>query len=129
MLWESINVLLASLSACVVIIFGRYIIFEVFNNGIRRVRLRAAIGISVASFGEVVTRGSAGIGRHLENIGSSMRWMLDPPWGFIPLVGATITAIGLLCLIRVFSPDEWGKWGWIACAIIALSVMSISLIT
>lgn len=125
-LWEAINVLLSSLCALVVIIFGRYIIFEVYRNGIRRTRLRAAIGISVAMSGEVVTRGSAAIGRHLENIGSTTRWMLDPPWGFVPLVGAIITTIGLLCLIRVFSPDEWGAWGWIACAAVAFAVTGIT---
>lgn len=127
LVWETVNLLLANLGICVVIIFGRYLLYETMEHGFKRMRMRAAIGISVWAIGEVTIRGAAGIGRHIENNGGSVRWMLEAPWGFLPVVGALIGGTGMLCVIRVFWPDDWrwGSWGWIICAILTVIATAI----
>jgi len=127
--WEAVDVLLSSLCLCIVVIFSRYIATEIYLRGRGRMRLRAAIGIAVMAGGFAVMLGAAAFGRHHEEAGESVRWMMQPPWVVIPGTGAFVAAIGLLCLIRVFSPDEWGRWGWVVCAGIALAATTISILT
>ncbi len=126
LLWEAINVLLSILLACMVLIFSRYFLAEIVSHGFRRARLRAGIGLFVTMAGDLLTRGWAAAGRHFQNNDIHAAWMGQMPWALAPLIGAIICAIGLLCLIRVFSPDEWGSWGWIVCAVVAIAATVFS---
>lgn len=118
-LFELINALLSSLGLCLLAIFARYFLIEHCRHGFQRTRMQAAIAIAVYMSGEVATRGWTWLARHLENVGADNRWMTAWPWGVTPMLTAAVAAAGLLCMIRVFTPGEWGNRGWLACAAIA----------
>ncbi len=44
------------------------------------------------------------------------------------LLGLIISLIGVLCTIRIFSPNRWGNWGWIVSLIMATCSMIVTFI-
>ncbi len=129
-IYEIINFFLTALSLCVLVIFGRYIVIELINHGWERNRLSGAVAISVVMAGESMTRGWTWLGRYIKDTGgiSAGEWMSIPPWAFIPMIGAVVTAIGALCMVRIFSPDRWGPAGWLWCASIAIAATTLELL-
>lgn len=99
--------------------FGLYICREVLRNGFVRTRLQAAISIFVFLSGEAVIRGWMWWWRHLENQGLSTEWMNHHP---VLLVGATLQMLGVVCVIRVFAPDSWGRNIWFMSVVVAVAV-------
>lgn len=121
-LYEISNWSLASLSACVLVIFIQYTYTEIRDYGLDRPRLRAGISIMILMFGLVVRSGYTGYVRHLVDAQQDYRWVTKLPWVATPLVGTLIMVIGMCMMIKVFAPDEWGDRGWIVCLIISAAV-------
>lgn len=88
---------------------------EIRKRGIRlawtRLGNRAALAVGVHMTGLAVIRGWS----------TAMYWMrfhgIDPAPidnAFqIPLFGLSLAAVGMAGCIRIFSPAEWGEWGWV----------------
>lgn len=124
-LFEVINGVLSALSLGVLVIFARYFLIEMKVHGFKRTRMGAGIAVTVMSFGEFSTRSWTWAIRYLQNTHGSSEWLSSLPWSLIPIAGALIEAVGLLCMIRVFSPDEWGHSGWeVVAAIAAAAVLA-----
>lgn len=101
------------------VMFGLYIGREVLLNGFDRLRLQAAISIFVVLSGEATIRGWVWWWRHLENLGRSSAWMNEHP---VLFVGATVQMVGMVCMVRVFAPDGWGRSAWFTSALLAIAV-------
>ncbi len=124
-LFEHINGLLTFLGLCFLAICIRYFTIEVLKNGFRRMRLQASIAISVTIFGEVIVRGWVWYLRHLQNAGIDTTFLTGMPSMMVPIVGTLIEAFGMLCMIRVFAPDKWGDYAWLACGAIAVILTGV----
>jgi hypothetical protein len=126
-LFELINAALSSLAIGVLVIFLRTMLLEYIYHGLHRVRLQGLISVSIVIVGEVITRGWMWLVGYLSNTDADAGWLLKLPWGLVPIIGASIEAIGLLCIIRVFSPNEWGNRGWLICAGMAAAMVISSM--
>jgi hypothetical protein len=51
-------------------------------------------------------------------------WMDSPPWELLPAAAAMVQRIGLLCCIRVLTPDSWGAYTWL----FAFSLLLVELV-
>jgi|SRR5882672_595821 len=126
--YEFLNMVVASLSIVVVVIFARYLRIEAVEGRLRlrdwlrgRAALRHQMGISMLAIctGDGLTRGWTWWARFCANINLDASWMRE--FDFFPKTTGIILTLGLLCAIRVFAPDSWGRWAWAFCvAIIAL---------
>ena len=145
LLYEVINSILWTLGASALVIFLRYLYinFRSYLDAVRpvpegsrlralalvrlwplrgfatfsfRLRDQAAISIAVMLFGEVITRGWTWCARYLmDTSGYVNNWSWEMPWILVPILGSAVEAAGILCMIRVFTPDSWGSRGWIVC--------------
>lgn len=101
-----------------IMMFGTYIVYEVRRHGYRK-RAQAAVSIEVMLLGELILRGWFWLWRIEINIGRNAAWM--NVWPVVP-IGMSIEMLGVLCLIRVFSPDDWSRQTWLAVALISVVV-------
>lgn len=99
------------------VMFGAYIAHELRTNGYR-MRAQAAISIEMLILGEMILRGWFWYWRLQLSWGHDVAWMDGYPT--VP-IGMTVEMVGVLCLIRVFSPDHWSKMTWLGVG--ATSVM------
>lgn len=99
--------------------FGLYISRQIRESGFKRMRLQAGISIFVLIAGEAIERGWVWYWRHLQNGGQPADWMVNNP---VLMAGAFIETLGIICVIRVFAPDHWGKNIWIGSAIFAVAM-------
>lgn len=116
---EGMNGALFILLACCAVMFLLYVIRETWYHGFERARLQAGISVLVFVAGEAVSRAWIWWWRYLENRGHDNTWMAEHPVLFI---GAGVQIIGLVCMIRVFAPDHWGRNIWIAFVSLAIAV-------
>lgn len=119
---EALNGLLFLLSATAVAVFGRYVAIEWYAAGCRFCgwpsKARAAFGILIVFIGESIIRGWVWWWRNQLNDGEDVAWMTGYP---VLLVGGAISAIGVLCVIRHFSPERWQNWAWLLSLLFALA--------
>lgn len=118
---ESANGGWALLSSCVFLMFSAYIAHEVARAGWSRNRLRAAIGIFVYFLGSA---------SHHAAVWAQIRWGLMSPLVYALVITASAAVAGLsaVCILRVFSPEAWGEYGWIvpgATAVVAVSAIAM----
>ena len=99
--------------------FGLYIARQIRESGFARMRLQAAISIFVLIFGEAIERGWVWYWRHLQNAGQAADWMINNP---ALMAGAFIEILGIVCVIRVFAPDHWGRNIWIGSIVFAIAM-------
>lgn len=119
-LFIHINLTLILLTLCLLAIIIRFMFVQLFHYGWVREPLRAAISLGVFLLGEVVRIGWVWVLRIVEYSGGNVK-MLTQTWLFaMPLVGTVLEITGMLCMIRVFSPDDWGRWSWLICAAVTL---------
>ncbi len=117
--FEAMNGTLFVLLFFAVFMFGVYIVKEVAANGYNRTRLQAAIAIIVTFFGDAVIRGWVWHWRRLESAGRPNEWMEHHP---MLVVGLGVEILGIICVIRVFAPDHWGRNIWLVSTLIAVGV-------
>jgi hypothetical protein len=98
------------------LMFGTYIIYELRRGGYR-MRAKAAISVEVMLLGELILRGWFWLWRIQINTGQNVGWMDDLP--VVP-IGMSIEMLGVLCLIRVFSPDTWSRQTWLAVGVMSV---------
>jgi len=117
LLYEFLNSLVSSLAVPVVLILLRFFYVEFLNNDMRllrtRMRVRLGLGICALVAGEGIWRGWTWYGRLCENTKTDCTWMTWPSFAYSPSLWASLEAIGMLCLIKVLSPDVWGRRAWI----------------
>lgn len=121
---EGMNGTLSFLLAFGCIMFLAYISREIKENGFERTRLQGGISIFVLIFGEMISRSWIWWWRHLENSGDSADWMVRSP---VLYIGAGIEILGIICVIRVFAPDKWGRNVWFVTTLLAVSLAVIFL--
>lgn len=118
-LLEALNGTLFFLLLFACAMFFVYMAREILQNGFHRTRLQAAISILVLIFFEAVTRGPTWWMHHLENAGSSIDWSGMQP---TLLAGAVGEIVGIICVIRVFAPDSWGRNVWLVSSLMAIGI-------
>ena len=74
--------------------------------------------------GSTMVRGSLAHARHLTNTHNTHPEYLY----WITISGSIIAAIGVLCIIRTFSPRDWGHRPWVFALILAIVVTSIRIL-
>lgn len=102
--------------------FGLYITREIIRNGFQRTRLQAAISIFVMSAGAAIVNARVWWWCHLTNGGADAAWLIDSPF---LLLGAFIEILGVICVIRVFAPDHWGRNVWIGSSVLAAAIAAL----
>lgn len=121
---EGMNGTLFMLLIFACFMFGLYIVREMVVNGYQRTRLQAAISIFVTLSGEALIRGWVWWWRHIENTGGDAAWMGKHP---VLLYGALIEIVGIMCVIRVFAPDSWGRNIWLVSTLVASGAATVFL--
>jgi hypothetical protein len=116
---EGMNGTLFLLVVFACVMFGIYIVREIRRNGFQRTRLQGAISIFAFMIGEAMIRGWIWYWRHTENSGGNVEWMLFNP---ILAVGAFVQILGVICVIRVFAPDQWGRNMWVVTSFLAVTL-------
>lgn len=96
-----------------------YLTREVFQNGFKRTRLQAAISILVLIFFGAVICGPIWWLFHLESSGVLANWASLRPW---LITGTAGEILGIICVIRVFAPDNWGRNIWIVSSLMAIGI-------
>lgn len=125
-LLEGANGTLAFLLIFACFMFGIYMAREILENGVKRVRLQAAISLFVVFAPEAASRIWIWWWRHLDNGGVDADSMLHSP---VLLVTALVQILGVACVIRVFAPDRWGRRVWIFTTIVAAAIaVTLSLV-
>lgn len=137
--YEFLNVFIASLCTVMVAIFARYLLYEFFSGHLDLTRwvsmrlpsLRHQMAISIVfwTLGEGLVRWWSWLARFAENVGEPQEWMVGGVWQYVPLFFALIQGVGLICAVRVFYPEEWGGWGWkffVLAMILMISVIGTS---
>lgn len=119
---EGMNGSLANLLLFGSVMFTIYAVREIMLNGFARKRLEAAIAILVLIFGDAVIRGWLWLWRYLENRGQDVTWMKDHP---VLVVGVLVEMFGIICVIRVFAPDAWGRNVWAISTMVAIGLATV----
>ena len=101
---EALNGAFFILALCASFVFTHYLWVK-RTLGYRA--LGPAIGLTCVWYGEMLLRGLFWYVRDQINGGNPM---MAPAWGII--LGSSIITIGILCCIRVFSPENWGNKSW-----------------
>lgn len=110
-----LNGYLSVLSICALGIFVYYLIR---NRHAGYFEMRPAIALSTLWLGEIIFRLPIFLTRAQIESGNII------PIPQLPLlIGGIITAIALLCIIRVFSPSHWGNKSWISACILSTAVV------
>jgi hypothetical protein len=117
--FEAMNGTLFVLLLFAVVMFGVYSVREMIINGFSRTRLQASIACGVTFLGDAVIRGWVWYWRHLENAGVSNDWMEHHP---TLVVGLVFEILGIICVIRVFAPDRWGRNMWVISTLVSIGV-------
>jgi hypothetical protein len=86
---------------------------DMIVNWHRRQGHGVAIALLFMCGGEGMLRMWVWWARYSAREGAVQRWMDSPPWEFFPLFGAMLQCVGLLCCIRVLTPDAWGPYAWV----------------
>lgn len=125
---ESVNCAVWVLEICVVVLLGRYLVVEAYwiiqryketGQFEHMNRTSAANAIFVMALGDGTRRIWTWAGAYLELSDQDSKWLSAWPYSIAPVLGSIITMVGMLCMVRVFTPDEWGHRTWLACAGIA----------
>jgi hypothetical protein len=120
LLLQAINGYLSITAICATFIFARYIYINC-EQGYKV--LRPAIALMVLWFGDFILRGPIFIARILENSGLTITF---PLWAL--LLGSMIVELGMLCCIRVFSPETWKFWSWLGTLLVASFLVGCSFV-
>lgn len=98
-------------SACIAITVLYYLVPRLWEPGWYMTRAnKAAIGLVFYYSGSAVARSW------------SIAFLMYPelarftPWG---IGGSLMALVGGLCILRIFSPANWGNWGWFITFILA----------
>lgn len=116
-----LNGYLSVLSCCALLIFGHYLVKN-YREGY--VQMRPAIALFALWLGESVFRVPIFLTRARVESGHLINVPILPL-----LVGGFITITALLCIIRVFSPIQWGNKSWVSALILSTFVVGITLNT
>jgi hypothetical protein len=97
--------------------FARYVRHEYSQRGYAE-RVKASVSIMTVILGEMILHGWFWVLRMQINAhhDSAVVWMRAHS---IAPIGRAIEIVGVLCLIRVFSPDSWSQQTWLAIGVIA----------
>lgn len=101
--------------AVAVVLVVRYLVIEVRKHGLERYRAQAAVSLLVLFTGQFAMAGSIWWVRYRANSGLPPDWFVTHQDWFIAS-SATVLLLGLLCYIRVWSPEKWGAWPWLGTA-------------
>lgn len=96
-----------------VFMFGLYIAREIKQNGFERMRLQAGISIFVLVTGMSIITGRIWWWLHSSPV------IVGKP---VLHIGAVTTILGIICVIRVFAPDHWGRNVWIGSVLFAIAI-------
>jgi hypothetical protein len=116
---QIVNGYLAVTSVFGAMIFFRYLMISPLKYEV----LRPAISIFFVFFGTVVLRAPQFIARTIANMG----YVVQQPNSTL-IIGGIIVEGAFLCVIRVFSPEEWGQWSWIGTLLLSSLVVVASLV-
>lgn len=122
--FEFAAILVAVTSCFMIAIFCRYIAIETGQHGFMRMRFRAAIAICTLGLGLLISRGWIGWAVWADRHGIANA--RDFIGGYVPVIALGIKIAGILCIVRVFAPDDWGDKAWLFCA--AASVLITAMI-
>jgi putative copper export protein len=100
--------------------FARYVRHEYRERGYAE-RVRATVSIMTVLLGEMILHGWYWLQRMQINAhhDATVAWMRAHS---AAPIGRAIEIVGVLCLIRVFSPDSWARQTWLAIGIVAAIV-------
>lgn len=119
----ALNAALFVMLLVVVTMFARYILRQWLTEGrsLRSARVQAATAISVLVFGDAILRGWFWYWRAVLNggAGDDYRWLHLVP---VPSIGFIVQFVGAVCVIRVFSPDDWTRYAWVLLALVAIAI-------
>jgi hypothetical protein len=113
---ELMNGVFCLLGLCATFIFGRYLWI---HRKQEYCELEPVIAVLVLSVGLFIARGGIWGLRFIKN-----DHIPATPWVLFgaSVIGSGIAAIGILCMIRVFSPTKWGLYPVIVSATIAFGL-------
>lgn len=114
-----LNGYLSMLSCCAFAIFGYYLIKN-YKAGYHQ--MRPAIALAVLWLGEIILRFPLFLTRAQLEAG----YVVPAPTAPL-IVGGFITVTALLCIIRVFSPSQWGNKSWLSAFVLSTLVVGITL--
>lgn len=122
---EGLNAVLCVLDFCGFAVFALYIFH---NKGMNYDALKPAIAIATHLFGLTIVRAAFWIQRHQINVGFHDGSLdLSALFYIIVGIGGFISGIGILCMIRIFSPIGWGIRNWVGTVLLATVITTISL--
>lgn len=110
---ELLNGALFILALCASCVFTHYLWTK---RSLGYYALQPALALACIFYGETLLRGMFWFVRNQINNGVGMQQSNE-----ILVVGSIIATVGILCSIRVFSPDSWGNKGWVVS--LALTVL------
>jgi hypothetical protein len=93
-------------SLCVAMLFSQYAFRSYHRQGYAALTTKASVAIATYFWGSFLTRGYLWA-THYFNLHANAFW---PE----PFIGGLMGLLGALCILRVFSPEEWKDWPWIA---------------
>lgn len=117
---EFTNLFIWLFTIALLVVFVRYIISEVRKGNLRLnwsywsnpwLRHRMAAAVIVTFSGSFIYRIWTWFARFCANTGFDCLWMRE--WIVVPAIGSALQVVGILCMIRVFTPDEWNRWTWL----------------
>lgn len=76
-----------------------------------RMSVKAGVAITVLLTGIAILCGDTWLVRWLEARGIIWEWLYNES-ALLLIIGAVIKICGLLCVVRIFSPASWQRWGW-----------------
>lgn len=125
LVYEFGNSWLSSLMLCLLVILVRYFATEILDIGWAKAyeRQRVKLGLSICAIllGEASYRAWTWWGRMCANTETDCGWMLLHVWPMVPVASIVVQVIGCLCMIRVLSPDTWGRHSWVIAMVLSVS--------
>ena len=107
---------------CLVVTLLYYLHAEVRIDGwYAYARNKAAIALLILFSGETIVRAWSFFLLRFYAKGVDA-WPIEQRYP-VALTGAVIALAGTACAVRVFSPKEWGHWGWIVSMALAAAFM------
>lgn len=111
----------------IIILIVAHLVLSLHERGWQRTydRLgnKAAISILIYVFGETNVRAWSGL--RLFYITHKMPVdFINGPLVVWPICGAAVALVGAVCMMRVFSREQWGNKAWIASVIVAAAFVA-----
>lgn len=123
--FQLVNLSLLVLGVYLLMVVSRYLAIESYRFGLQRMRDQLATALAVFFVGHTLSRGWYLTFWYGADNDFNVVWMSQSLW---PVAFGAIQVLAMVCLTRILSPDDWGRWAWMAPLVAILGILGCAMV-